>query len=155
MIPNHQHRSGCEVYQFAIYRWCITHTLELIEADPDAARLIEDVPVEPFRQFLPLESAPPGYMKLIEVLVNPDHAATTDLSKPIMVAPIVTHSGEDLGGIAIDGWHRIYRALNEGIIELPGYILTAETSVTAQFPWRDSLHDFAAESIAIVDPGGN
>lgn len=135
MRPKHQHRNGCQVFQFAIYRWCINHAEELIDADPDAARLVDDVPVEQFRQFLSLESPTPGYMKLIEVHVRPEYAATTDLSKPIMLAPI-TQSGEQLGGIAIDGWHRIYRALTEDVTELPAYILTEATSTAAQIPWR-------------------
>jgi hypothetical protein len=136
MSPKHEHRTGCQVFQFAIYRWCINHAEELIDADPDAARLVDGVPVAQFRQFLSLESPSAGYMKLIEVIVNPDHAATTDLSKPIMLAPIITHSGEEIGGIAVDGWHRIYRALTEGVTELPAYILTEATSVAAQHPWR-------------------
>jgi hypothetical protein len=136
MRVHHEHRTGCQVFQFAAYRWCIDHTEELIKADPDAARLVDDIPVEPFRQFLSLQPPKPGHLKLIEVDVDPKHAATTDLSQPIMIAPIITHSGERAGGVAIDGWHRIYRALSEGVRELPGYILTEETSIAAQYPWR-------------------
>ncbi|GAB3467194.1 hypothetical protein [Actinophytocola sediminis] len=131
----HEHCAGCQVFQFAIFRWCINHVEELIEADPDAARLVDDVPVKPFGQFLSLEAPAPGYTKLIEVLVSPEYAATTDLSKPIMIAPIIL-GDENIGGMAIDGWHRIYRALNEGVTELPAYILTEATSVATQFPWR-------------------
>lgn len=136
MTPTHRHRDGCQVFQFAVYRWCVTHAQELIEADPDAARLVEDIEIAPFRQFLSVEQAAPGYMKLIEVHVNPAYAATVDLSKPIMLAPIVTHAGEQIGGIAIDGWHRLYRAFIEDLTELPAYILTEATSIAAQYPWR-------------------
>jgi hypothetical protein len=132
----HLHVAGCEIFQFANYRWCIDHASELIKADPDAARLVDDIPIAPLRRFLPLESTPPGHIKVAEVAVKPDYAATVDLSKPIMFAPVVTRSGENLGGIAIDGWHRIYRAASEGIRELPGYVLSEPTSMAAQFPWR-------------------
>lgn len=135
MRRTHRHRAGCQTFQFAAVRWCVSHAEELITADPDAARLVDEVEIEPFGQFLPLQPAPPGRIKLIEVSVSPEHAARTDLGKPIMLAPIVSRSGERLGGIAIDGWHRIYHALSQGVTELPGYVLTESASRTAQLDW--------------------
>jgi hypothetical protein len=135
MTVRHQHRNGCQVFNFAVLRWCITHAEELIAANPDAADFVCETPVAPFRQFLSLEAPEPGHVKLIEVLVNPERAAIADLSKPIMVAPIIL-GDENIGPIAIDGWHRIYRALSEGVTELPAYILTEAASVAAQFRWR-------------------
>lgn len=57
---------------------------------------------------------------------------TTDLSVPIIVAPIAPESGQDNGSIVIDGWHRIYRARREGRDTLPALLLTPETERTAR-----------------------
>lgn len=135
MTATHRHRYGCQIFQFAAFRWCITHAEELIAADPSAA-MLRDVPVEPFRQFLPLEEPPPGHLRLVEVTIDPAYAAGTDLATPIMIAPII-HMDERLGSVIIDGWHRTYRALTDGVEELPSLILTEATSLAAMMPlWR-------------------
>lgn len=136
MSVEHRHKAGCQFFQFAVSRWCISHARELIEADPDAARLVEDIEIEPFRQFLPLDKPRPGFIKLIEVRVDAAYAATTDLARPIMLAPIISDSGERFGGVVIDGWHRVYRALTDGVVELPGYVLTEATSRAVLMHWR-------------------
>jgi hypothetical protein len=65
-------------------------------------------------------------------VVDSAYAATTDLTTPILLAPVETSAGEELGYIAIDGWHRIYRALTEETTRLPAYILSKSTARTVR-----------------------
>lgn len=61
-----------------------------------------------------------GVMDLIRI--DPDHAATVDLTKPLLVVllPCAPPPGNRL---VIDGWHRIHRALDLGMEELPTVLL--------------------------------
>jgi len=134
MTSAHRHTDTCQTFRFITTTWCISHALELIGADPTAARLVPDLDITTLRQFLPLHPAQPGHVKLIEVRVDPQYAATVDLTRPIIIAPIVHRSGEHFGLIAIDGWHRIYRALTEGTTRLPGHLLSDSTASAVQLP---------------------
>lgn len=58
---------------------------------------------------------------LFLVHINEAHAATVDLTKPLIAAPI-----EDAGYLVIDGWHRVWKARNLGVETLPVHYLTAE-----------------------------
>ncbi|WP_440100091.1 hypothetical protein [Streptosporangium sp. H16] len=58
---------------------------------------------------------------LSTVLVDQDAAATADLREPIIVVPI-----DDAGHFPIGGWHRITRALRDGVPELKAVVLTAD-----------------------------
>ncbi|MFC4912963.1 hypothetical protein [Actinomadura gamaensis] len=53
------------------------------------------------------------------IAVDPGHAATTDLTRPLL-AVTLPHTDTPL---VIDGWHRIHRALNSGVHRLPVVIL--------------------------------
>lgn len=56
------------------------------------------------------------------VRINREHAATTDLSKPVI--GVQPGSGHFKGYVVpIDGWHRIYRAHQEGVKELPMHLI--------------------------------
>jgi hypothetical protein len=60
-----------------------------------------------------------------KALIDPDHAATVDLSYPVMVL----ESRNEMDGApvrVIDGWHRIYRAAQLGIAELPAIVIAPE-----------------------------
>jgi len=60
-----------------------------------------------------------------KALIDPDHAATVDLSYPVLL--LESHKEMDGSpGRVIDGWHRIYRAAQLGIVELPAIVITAE-----------------------------
>lgn len=60
-----------------------------------------------------------------KALIDPDHAATVDLTYPVML--LESRSAMDGGqGRVIDGWHRIYRAAQLGIADLPAVVITAE-----------------------------
>lgn len=52
--------------------------------------------------------------------LNEAHALTTDLSHPLVFAPL---EGKDK---LVDGWHRLFHAAVLGVDELPAYILTQE-----------------------------
>lgn len=53
--------------------------------------------------------------------LNEEYAKTVDLSKPILFVPF-----EGGTSVLIDGWHRLYRAVSEGVSSLPCYELTPE-----------------------------
>lgn len=60
-----------------------------------------------------------------KALIDPNHAATVDLSYPVMLLESRQEMDGSQGRI-IDGWHRIYRAAQLGIAELPAIVITAE-----------------------------
>ncbi|MFC4118535.1 hypothetical protein [Nonomuraea zeae] len=56
------------------------------------------------------------------IRIDPDHAATVDLTKPLLVVPLpcALPPGNRL---VIDGWHRIHRALDLRMEKLPAILL--------------------------------
>ncbi|MEU1710298.1 hypothetical protein ABZ478_33895 [Streptomyces sp. NPDC005706] len=48
----------------------------------------------------------------------------TDLDKPVIIATMQFDGNPAL--LLIDGVHRMYRAMSEGVLTLPAYILTAD-----------------------------
>lgn len=50
--------------------------------------------------------------------LNEAYAMTTDLTKPLLFAPLVDKI------CLIDGWHRLFRAVSETVDILPAYFLT-------------------------------
>jgi hypothetical protein len=58
-----------------------------------------------------------GFASLIRV--DPTHVDEVDLSVPILIAPV-----PELGNLVIDGWHRVQRALRDGITVLPARMLS-------------------------------
>lgn len=53
------------------------------------------------------------------IQINPDHAATVDLSRPLLAVPIPNAQTP----LVIDGYHRIHRALTIGVRTLPVIVL--------------------------------
>ena len=51
--------------------------------------------------------------------VNDAYLDQVDLTRPILIAPI-----PEAGNMVIDGWHRVHRALREGLTHLPARLLT-------------------------------
>lgn len=118
---------GCEVFTFSLIarRWCIGLVHELMEADPSGATFHERADIRGLR----------GWVQVMGV--DPVHAATVDLSEPLLVVPLRTELGEDAGPMVINGWHRVYRALKEGRMELPALMLTPEIEQAARIEiWR-------------------
>jgi hypothetical protein len=69
--------------------------------------------------------------------LDEEYARTVDLSKPILFVPF--HDGTS---VLIDGWHRLYRAISEGVNWLPCYELTpeeAEEILVMKIPPRPKL----------------
>jgi hypothetical protein len=117
---------GCQTFQFLLRAWCVTHALELIEADPAEAEFIPEADITGLDGFLDLTPPQPGHVRLFVVEVDKEYALSrTDLTVPILLTRIV-HKGEDLGCLVIDGWHRLYRARVEGRTSLPAYLLSAD-----------------------------
>jgi hypothetical protein len=56
------------------------------------------------------------------IRIDPGHAASADLSRPILIVPLPC-APEPGNRLVIDGWHRIHRALTEGLEELPAILL--------------------------------
>ena len=56
-----------------------------------------------------------------------EYAKSTDITEPLLFAPF---QGEIL---QLDGWHRVGRAVLEGIPELPMYLLTEEEAERIQW----------------------
>jgi hypothetical protein len=65
------------------------------------------------------------------IRVDPDHAATADLTRPILIVPLPC-APEPGNRLVIDGWHRIHRALTEGLDELPAILLNAADERTCR-----------------------
>ena len=61
------------------------------------------------------------------VEIDLDYARTTDLSRPLLVIPL----GEEI--LILDGWHRLARAVMEGIEELPICMLTQAEADSIQW----------------------
>ncbi|MFD8529473.1 hypothetical protein ACFV0L_18835 [Streptosporangium canum] len=93
-----------EVFHFGPYAWNITAAERVVEGrEPDC------ITVERAAALLFL------------VYIDEAHAATVDLTKPLILAPFA-----DTGNIPIDGWHRIWKAQREGVETLPACALTPE-----------------------------
>ncbi|MEU8178634.1 hypothetical protein AB0C14_37695 [Microbispora hainanensis] len=61
-----------------------------------------------------------GLLALIDI--DQAHAELVDLSEPLIAVPASPRGG----ALVIDGWHRIARALREGVTELPVILLSKE-----------------------------
>lgn len=60
-----------------------------------------------------------------KIQIDPDHALTVDLSYPVLLLECLDEVDGSRGRV-IDGWHRIYRASQLGIAELPAVVITAD-----------------------------
>ncbi|RAY15417.1 hypothetical protein DPM19_12040 [Actinomadura craniellae] len=56
------------------------------------------------------------------IRTDPDHAATADLTRPLLAVPLPNTSAPG-NHLVIDGWHRIRRAVTEGVAQLPAVFL--------------------------------
>lgn len=92
-----------EVFQFLTYRWDITKAWQI------AATL----PVHRF-------NAEPWFGWLGLIHVDEDHLNDADLDRPLLVVKI-----RELGGspLIIDGWHRLAKARDKGVTDLPVIVL--------------------------------
>lgn len=97
-----------QVFTLLRWRWDIDAALAAVDAAP---REVELVPVRALAQLLGL------------IRVDQDRVDQADVSQPILLAP---YPDDPEFVVTIDGWHRITRALRDGVDELPAYRLTRE-----------------------------
>jgi hypothetical protein len=95
--------NGRELFRFLAFAWDVTQ----------AHRRAADYPIHQVDI-----AVLAGFATLIRV--NPAHLDQADLSRPILIAPI-----PEAGNLVIDGWHRIHRAVRDGLTHLPARVLTA------------------------------
>jgi hypothetical protein len=98
-----------QLFDFGRYRYDIDAAQALLRALP---RSPVQVPVATLQ----------GFFGLGIVMVAAAYAAGTDLTEPLILAPLP----DVTGALVIDGWHRVWRALDENVPALPGYLLTAD-----------------------------
>ena len=92
-----------EVFQFLTYRWDVTKAWQI------AATL----PVHRF-------NAEPWFGWLSLIHIDEDHLQDADQDQPLLVVKI-----RELGGSAliIDGWHRLAKARDSNVTDLPVIVL--------------------------------
>lgn len=125
-----------QVFRIVTHKFCVTTALALIEADaPSAVAERGDVDVTTLSHSIRLlQPKKPDTLPLFAIDVDPEHAMTTDLTKPLLIAPLLLDSGGTAGNALIDGWHRVYKAHMEGIDTLPAILLSESAARAARLP---------------------
>jgi hypothetical protein len=112
-----------ELFSFLFKTWDVDAAKAIILGAP---REIERVPVSTLEPFLSKQiKTETGTRIRAGILTSPDRVANDeriDLEIPIIVATTVT------GGIPIDGWHRVAKAVALGVEWLPVVYLTETES---------------------------
>ena len=95
------------------YKWDVTRACELLDA--------RQAPVEPFRSAA-FAITPEHILERYPDLdiAHASQLTDEDLERPLLFVPL--RGRHQL----IDGWHRLYRAVTDGIAELPARVLTDE-----------------------------
>jgi hypothetical protein len=94
--------SGPEVFRFLAWAWDISQAHRLAAGHP-----VRQVDIGGLAGFASLIHVDTAYLDEV------------DLSSPILIAPV-----PELGDLVIDGWHRVHRALRDGITVLPARLLS-------------------------------
>ena len=92
-----------EYFQFLSYRWNVTMAQEIARDLPIGKLSVVD------------------WSKHLGIIaLDDDHLDAVDLRRPLILVRIA-----DVGGLVllIDGWHRLARAVRDGIAELPFHFL--------------------------------
>ncbi|MEU6783455.1 hypothetical protein ABZ912_30030 [Nonomuraea angiospora] len=100
-----------QIFEALAFIWDVTAALELIQGrQPNRHINVDD------------------WADLLRfVSIDENHAATVDLTEPVLLAPLPDPStGQPGMEMPIDGWHRISRALAEGVATLSAIALTPE-----------------------------
>lgn len=92
------------------YVWNVTQAKEIIAASPREAILFS-----PNEHGITAEHVVARYPS-----IEPERTKDADLSVPVIFIPFAE------AHLLIDGWHRLYRAVTEGVSEIPCYVLTQE-----------------------------
>jgi hypothetical protein len=120
-------------YFFGPWSFSVDKALAIIAENPRPTR---QLPVNDWANALSLPGLrAPNTIPLLGV--GPDfdeaYAMTTDLNTPVLLATLADKKGVE-SPLFIDGAHRLYRAYNEGVAELPAYVLTVEESLAIRQP---------------------
>lgn len=103
--------SGVEFFQMLGWRWNITAAKQLTQGRAPNGR-----------------TDPRDWTGMLQlVAINREHAAQVDLSEPLIVVTVPNG-----GMLLIDGWHRLYKALDNGVPELLAVVLTAEEELACR-----------------------
>jgi hypothetical protein len=124
----HREQAPKQWFQFGAWLFDVDKAQALLAKHP---REPEAVPVGPWARQYGLDLiGEPGAVPILGV--GPDfdreYAMTTDLHEPVIVATL-HHPERGDSVLLIDGTHRLYRAYQEGITELPGYVLNVAESL--------------------------
>ncbi|MFI6816120.1 hypothetical protein ACIBG7_27200 [Nonomuraea sp. NPDC050328] len=103
--PGRERRPQVEFFQMLAWRWNVTAAKKFARGREAEGRIT------------PREWS--GMLHL--VAIDTEHAAKVDMSEPLIV---ITVPGS--GMLIIDGWHRLYKALDTGVPELAAVVLTTE-----------------------------
>lgn len=125
----HHCNDQCHLSGVLSWTWCVTYLQQLIACRPEwAIAMAAPADIGPLGSYVGLAPPPAGAIALVDYSdrIDRDRAAAVDLTQPIL---IVTISGAAMW--PIDGWHRIYRALSEGLDSLPALVLTPEATAEA------------------------
>ncbi len=109
--PSPLDESQIETFQMLAWKWDITAAKQLTQGR------------EPTGQLDPQTWA--GMLYLIRI--DHAHAASVNLDEPLIAVPI-----PDVGWLIVDGWHRIHKALTQGVEKLPVIVLTAEEELACR-----------------------
>jgi len=111
--------TGAERYHDGPYVYDVTRALEMVHG----RKATTEVDVADARRAIDYGRA-----------VNPDHAKTTDVARPVLLA---THSPESKRRrLLIDGWHRAYNASEQGLEKIPAIELTPEETSQVMYTER-------------------
>jgi hypothetical protein len=119
-VPRHEQRM-CAA---GAWLFDVEHAFRLLRAKPRMPQLIEVVSWSGIHgpdgsSISPIRPGPS---------FDPFYAMTVDLTRPLIMATIPTPDGGSATCV-IDGTHRLFRALVEGVVTLPAYVLSiAETA---------------------------
>jgi hypothetical protein len=106
-----------EVFNFISTQFNVEAAKVIIRETP---RSIIKMDIRPLERFVGKRPKEEGSYKLSPISVNWDKMDNVDLSMPVIVA----QKGNST--LPIDGWHRIAKALESGLEELPAVLLTKE-----------------------------
>ena len=95
--------SGREIFRFLAFAWDVT----------EGHRLAADYPV--YQADVTVLAGLASF-----ITVNPAQLDRVDLTRPLLVAPVAALDTN----LVIDGWHRVHRALRDGLTHLPARVLS-------------------------------
>jgi hypothetical protein len=115
-------------FQFGPWLFNVNQAKAIIAKRP---RETHSLVVQPWAHFYGLDTPDGQSFSLLRPSSSFDaaYALTTDLTEPVIIATLRSRQDEQFP-LLIDGTHRLYRAQNEGVTELPAYVLDVAETLT-------------------------